>query len=253
MLIRRAERFKASDVTDETLYLNRRAFIAGGAAAVALGAYDVADAAAPPAGAPLKAERNEALSVKDAATKLESATTYNNFYEFGVNKDDPAREAHRLKTRPWTVAVEGLVHKPKTYDIDELIRAFTLEERVYVLRCVEAWSMVIPWIGFPLGAVLKQVEPTSQAKFVEFTTLLDPVQFPGQKPGFFGGGLEWPYVEGLRLDEALHPLPPLTLGMYGQVLPHHNGAPGRILGPWEDGFQNTQANVGLRPGGHAAE
>src|SRR2546428_6412466 len=158
MLIRRAERFKASDVTDEKLYLNRRAFIAGGAAAVALGAYDVADAAAPPAGAPLQAERNEALSVKDAATKLESATTYNHFYEFGVNKDDPAREAHRLKTRPRTVKGERLAHQPKTYDIDDLVRAFTLEERVYALRCVEAWSMGIPWIGLPPGALLKQVE-----------------------------------------------------------------------------------------------
>src|SRR5437867_1851590 len=168
MLIRRAERFKASDITDEKRYLNRREFIAGGAVALALAACDVADGAAPPVtGAPLKAERIEALSVKDTPTKFESATTYNNFYEFGVNKDDPAREAHRLKTRPWTVKVEGLVHKPKTYDIDDLVRAFTLEERVYALRCVEAWSMVIPWIGVPLSALLKQVEPTSQAKFVE--------------------------------------------------------------------------------------
>src|SRR6266478_3379164 len=220
MLIRRAERFKASDVTDEKLYLNRRAFIAGGAAAVALGAYDVADAAAPPAGAPLKAERNEALSVKDAATKIESATTYNNFYEFGVNKDDPARLAGTLKPRPWTLKVDGLVAKPKTFDIDELLRAFPLEERVYSLRCVEAWSMVIPWIGVPLASLLKRVEPNGQAKFVEFTTLLDPNQFPGQKPGLFGSSLDWPYVEGLRLDEAMHPLTLLTVGMYGKVLPN---------------------------------
>jgi methionine sulfoxide reductase catalytic subunit len=247
MLIRRAERFKASDITDEKLYLNRRGFIAGGAAALALAACDVADGAAPPAtGAPLKAERIEALSVKDTPTKFESATTYNNFYEFGVNKDDPAREAHRLKTRPWTVKVDGLVHKPKTYDIDELIRAFPLEERVYVLRCVEAWSMVIPWIGFPLGALLKQVEPTGQAKFVEFTTLLDPAQFPGQKPGFFGGGLDWPYVEGLRLDEALHPLTLLTVGMYGQVLPNQNGAPIRIVVPWKYGFKSAKSIVRMR-------
>src|SRR5881409_3667739 len=246
MLIRRAERFKASDVTDETLYLNRREFIAGGAAAVALGAYDVADAAAPPAGQPLKAAPNPAYKLDDPPTPFKDVTTYNNFYEFGVNKDDPAREAHRLKTRPWTVAVEGLVHKPKTYDIDDLIRVFPLEERVYVLRCVEAWSMVIPWIGFPLGAVLKQVEPTSQAKFVEFTTLLDPVQFPGQKPGFFGGGLEWPYVEGLRLDEALHPLTLLTVGMYGQVLPNQNGAPVRIVVPWKYGFKSAKSIVRIR-------
>jgi sulfoxide reductase catalytic subunit YedY len=247
MLIRRAERFKASDITDEKLYLNRRAFIVGGGAALALAACDVADGAAPPAaGAPLKAERIDALSVKDTPTKFESATTYNNFYEFGVNKDDPAREAHRLKTRPWTVKVDGLVHKPKTYDIDELIRAFPLEERVYVLRCVEAWSMVIPWIGFPLGALLKQVETTGQAKFVEFTTLLDPAQFPGQKPGFFGGGLDWPYVEGLRLDEALHPLTLLTVGMYGQVLPNQNGAPIRIVVPWKYGFKSAKSIVRIR-------
>ena len=179
-------------------------------------------------------------------TKFEAATTYNNFYEFGVNKDDPAREAHRLKTRPWTVAVEGLVHKPKTYDIDDLVRAFTLEERVYALRCVEAWSMVIPWIGVPLSALLKQVEPTSQAKFVEFTTLLDPAQFPGQKPGFFGGGLDWPYVEGLRLDEALHPLTLLTVGMYGQVLPNQNGAPIRVVVPWKYGFKSAKSIVRIR-------
>jgi len=239
MLIRRAERFKASDVTDEKLYLNRRAFIAGGAAAVALGAYDVADAAAPPAGAPLKAERNEALSVKDAATKLESATTYNNFYEFGVNKDDPAREAHRLKTRPWTVKVEGFVHKPKTYDIDDLVRAFTLEERVYALRCVEAWSMVIPWQGIPLRDVITRLEPSPSAKFVAFTTLLDPQQMPGQRRQI----LPWPYVEGLRMDEAMHPLSLLVTGLYGKPLPNQNGAPLRLVVPWKYGFKGAKAIV----------
>src|SRR5262245_2042295 len=231
MLIRGAERFKTSEITDEKLYLRRREFIVGGAALVA-GASAIADAApSAPAGAPLKADRIDALSVKETPTKFESATTYNNFYEFGVNKDDPAREAHRLKARPWTIKVDGLVQKPKTYDVDELIKQFPLEERVYALRCVEAWSMIIPWIGFPLSALLKQVEPTSQAKFVEFTTLLDPAQFPGQKPGFFGGGLDWPYVEGLRLDEALHPLTLLTVGVYGQVLPNQNGAPIRVVVP----------------------
>src|SRR5712691_1404931 len=243
MRIRRAERFRASEITDETHYLNRREFIAGGAAALALGAHDRADAAAP-AGAPLKAAHNDAFSVKDGPTKLESATTYNNFYEFGVNKDDPSREAHRLKTRPWTIKVDGLVQKPKTYDIDELIRAFPLEERVYALRCVEAWSMIIPWIGFPLGALLKQVEPTSQAKYVAFTTLVDPEQFPAQKKGFFNlGGLDWPYTEGLRLDEALHPLTLLTTGMYGQVLPNQNGAPIRVVIPWKYGFKSAKSIV----------
>ena len=246
MLIRRAPKFSSSEVTPERLYLDRRAFIAG-AGALVLGTRSAAAATPPvPPGAPLKAARNDAWSLKEPATKFESATTYNNFYEFGVNKDDPAREAHRLKTRPWTVKVEGLVHKPKTYDIDDLVRAFTLEERVYALRCVEAWSMVIPWIGVPLSALLKQVEPTSQAKFVEFTTLLDPAQFPGQKPGFFGGGLDWPYVEGLRLDEALHPLTLLTVGMYGQVLPNQNGAPIRVVVPWKYGFKSAKSIVRIR-------
>jgi sulfoxide reductase catalytic subunit YedY len=151
-----------------------------------------------------------------------------------------------LKTSPWSVQVDGLVHKPKKYDIEEILR-FPLEERVYSLRCVEAWSMVIPWIGFPLSLLLKQVEPTGKAKFVEFTTLKDPEQFPGQKPGLFGGSaVEWPYVEGLRLDEAMHPLALLTVGMYGQVLPNQNGAPLRIVVPWKYGFKSGKSLVRIR-------
>jgi sulfoxide reductase catalytic subunit YedY len=239
-------RFKSSEITDERLYLNRRAFMAG-TAALALGGSEAVAAPPPAPLAPLPAARNGAFSLKEPPTKEESATTYNNFYEFGVNKDDPARLAHTLRTRPWTVRVEGLVGKPKTFDIDELIRLFPLEERVYSLRCVEAWSMVIPWIGFPLGALLKRVEPTSQAKFVEFTTLHDPEQFPGQKPGFFGySALEWPYVEGLRLDEALHPLTLLTVGMYGKVLPNQNGAPVRVVIPWKYGFKSAKSIVRIR-------
>jgi sulfoxide reductase catalytic subunit YedY len=243
MLIRRAPRFRSSEITPERLYLDRRAFIAGaGALAVAAGRANAAPAT--PQGSPLKATRNDAFSVKDAPTKFESATTYNNFYEFGVNKEDPSRLAGTLKPRPWTVKVDGLVAKPKTFDIDELLRAFPLEERVYSLRCVEAWSMVIPWIGFPLGALLKRVEPTSQAKYVGFTTLLDPEQFPAQRKGFFNlGGLEWPYTEGLRLDEAMHPLALLTVGMYGQVLPNQNGAPIRVVIPWKYGFKSAKSIV----------
>src|SRR5262245_10567545 len=210
MLIGRAPRFASSEITDEKLYLDRRSFIAG-AAALALGAAD--DAGAAPPLAALKAARNDALSLTDHPTKFESATTYNNFYEFGIEKDDPAREAHRLRSRPWTLQVDGLVAKPKTYDVDELIRLFPLEERVYALRCVEAWSMVIPWIGLPLASLLRVVEPTSQAKYVEFTTLYDPEQFPAQRKGIFNfGSLDWPYREGLRLDEARHPLTLLTVG-----------------------------------------
>ena len=246
MLIRRAPRFASSEITPQRLYLDRRAFILGGAGALVVGGYEGAPEAAPtvPAGATLKAPRYESVSVKEAPTKFESATTYNNFYEFGVNKDDPARLAGTLKPRPWTVKVDGLVAKPKTFDVDELLRAFPLEERVYALRCVEAWSMVIPWIGFPLAALLKRVEPTSQAKYVAFTTLLDPEQFPAQRKGLLNfGSLDWPYTEGLRLDEALHPLTLLTVGMYGQVLPNQNGAPIRVVVPWKYGFKSAKSIV----------
>jgi methionine sulfoxide reductase catalytic subunit len=245
MLIRRAPRFAASEITDPTLYLSRRELMSGAAAALVL-SPGLASAAAP-ALAPLAATRNAAFSVTDTPTKVDAATTYNNFYEFGVNKDDPSRLGHTLRPRPWTVQVDGFVNKPKTFDIDELIKLFPLEERVYSLRCVEAWSMVIPWIGFPLASLLKRVEPTGQAKFVEFTTLLDPNQFPAQKPGFFGfSSLDWPYVEGLRLDEALNPLTLLTVGMYGKVLPNQNGAPVRIVVPWKYGFKSAKSIVRIR-------
>ena len=203
--------------------------------------------AAPPAGQALKASRNAALSVSEPPTAFESATTYNNFYEFGVNKEDPARLAGSLRPRPWSVQMDGLVAKPQRLDIEEILRLAPLEERVYALRCVEGWSMVIPWIGYPLAALLKRVEPTSQARFVELTTLLDPEQFPGQRKGLFNlGSLDWPYVEGLRLDEAMHPLTLLTVGMYGQVLPNQNGAPVRVVIPWKYGFKSAKSIVRIR-------
>jgi len=247
MLIRRAPMFRSSEITDEKLYLDRRRFLAGGAA-LAVGAAFGGEAEAAPKvtpGAPLKAARNDKLSVNEPQTKFEDAATYNNFYEFGLDKDDPVKHAHTLKTRPWTVKVEGLVHKPKTYDVEELLR-FPLEERVYSLRCVEAWSMIIPWIGFPLSALLKQVEPTGAAKFVEFVTLHDPQQMPGQKPSVFGAALAWPYVEGLRIDEAMHPLTLMTVGMYGSVLPNQNGAPFRLVVPWKYGFKSGKSLVRIR-------
>jgi sulfoxide reductase catalytic subunit YedY len=233
MLVRRASqpRFRWSDVTDHTLYLNRRAFMLA-AATTALAAGERVDAApaAPPAGTPLKATRNPAYTQPDPPTKLQDITSYNNFYEFGVNKDDPARLAHTLR-----------------FDIDELVGLAPLEERIYSLRCVEGWSMVIPWIGYPLAALLKKVEPTSQAKYVEFVTLVDPEQFPGQKPGLFNfSSLDWPYVEGLRLDEAQHPLTLLTFGLYGQVLPNQNGAPVRVVMPWKYGFKSGKSLVRIR-------
>ncbi len=245
MLIRHAPDMKTSEITDFHLYLNRRSFLLG-MAALAL-APSMPAAAAVPAGERLKATRNERFTVADPPTTFESITTYNNFYEFGTNKDDPARLAHTLKTRPWTVLVDGHVSRPKRYDVDELVRLSPLEERVYRLRCAEGWSMVIPWIGYPLASLIKRVEPTSKAKFVEFTSLLDPQQFPGQRQGFLSfSSLEWPYVEGLRLDEALHPLTLLTFGLYGQVLPNQDGAPIRVVVPWKYGFKSAKSIVRIR-------
>jgi sulfoxide reductase catalytic subunit YedY len=247
MLIRRGERLRYSDITPERLYLDRRSFVAGAAALALAPLWPDEASANTPQGAPLKAPRNEAYKLDDAITKFESATTYNNFYEFGVNKEDPARLAHTLKPRPWSVQVEGHVGKPKTFDVDELMKVAPLEERVYSLRCVEGWSMVIPWIGFPLGALIKRVEPSSKAKFVEFLTLVDPQQFPGQQKGVFSfSSLDWPYVEGLRMDEAMHPLTLLTFGMYGQVLPNQNGAPVRMVIPWKYGFKSAKSIVKIR-------
>ena len=247
MLIRRAPMFKASEITDYRLYLTRREFMVGAAAlALAPGVASAGAPAGPSAGTPLQGTKSEKFSIADKPTSFKDATTYNNFYEFGMEKEDPAKYAHLLKPRPWSVQVDGLVHKPKRFDIEEVLR-LPLEERVYSLRCVEGWSMVIPWIGFPLANLLKQVEPTGAAKFVEFTTLKDPEQFPGQKPGLFGGSaVEWPYIEGLRLDEAMHPLTLLTVGMYGQVLPNQNGAPIRIVVPWKYGFKSAKSLVRIR-------
>ncbi len=250
MVIKRGEMFKQSEVTPRPLYLDRRRFLTAGlvSGAAALAALPrAAGAAAPPKGQPLAAQKNAAMSLTETQTTFESATTYNNFYEFGTDKEDPSRNAHTLRPRPWSVKVEGLCAKPRSFDIDELLKLAPLEERIYSLRCVEAWSMVIPWIGYSLSALLKKVEPTSQAKFVEFITLHDPEQMPAQKKGLFNfGGIDWPYVEGLRMDEAMHPLTLLTLGMYGQVLPNPNGAPVRVVIPWKYGFKSGKSIVRIR-------
>jgi sulfoxide reductase catalytic subunit YedY len=241
-------KLRHSDVTPEKLYLSRRELMAGAAALAIVGGDVTLEAtAAAPTGAPLAAMPNPAYRVADPPTKVEAATTYNNFYEFGTGKDDPARLASTLKPRPWRVQVDGLCAKPRAFDIEEILKVAPLEERIYSLRCVEAWSMVIPWIGYPLAALLKQVEPRPGAKYVEFTTLKDPEQFPAQKPSFLGfGSLDWPYTEGLRLDEALHPLTLLTVGMYGQVLPNSNGAPIRVVVPWKYGFKSAKSIVRVR-------
>jgi sulfoxide reductase catalytic subunit YedY len=236
--------FPSSAITTPETYVNRRTFMA--AAAALWLAPAPSEAAGPAAGAPHKAARNPAFSLTEPPTDMKSVTTYNNFYEFGLDKEDPARHAHLLRTRPWTVEVGGHVAKPKTFDIEDLLRLAPMEERVYSLRCVEAWSMVIPWVGYPLSALLKRVEPTGQAKYVEFQTLVDPEQFPGQRRGFFGFTLDWPYTEGLRLDEAMHPLALLTFGMYGQVLPNQNGAPIRVVVPWKYGFKSAKSIVRIR-------
>ena len=245
MLIKWRPDIASSEITAGGLYLSRRAFIAG-SAALALGPSRAAAAQTPPA-EPLAAKPSPTFRVDDPPTKFESATTYNNFYEFGVDKADPSIYAASLRPRPWTVWVEGLCARPKTYDLDELLRLVPLEERVYRLRCVEGWSMVIPWIGFPLASLIKRVEPTGKARFVEFTTLYDPEQLPGQKKTLISfSSLEWPYAEGLRLDEALHPLTLLTFGMYGRVLPNQNGAPVRVVVPWKYGFKSAKSIVRIR-------
>ena len=232
MLIRRPLDIPSSDITDESRYLNRRAFIKAAGASVA--ALAAGRAAQPPAAS--------GQGLDDTPTPYEDVTTYNNFYEFGTDKADPAKHAHTLKARPWTLRVEGEVHKPKTWDIDAILTAFPAEERVYRHRCVEAWSMVIPWGGFELGKFLKQAEPTSFAKYVEFTTLHDPKQMPGQRSGV----LPWPYVEGLRMDEAMHPLAILVTGLYGKPVPSQNGAPIRLAVPWKYGFKSIKSIVRIR-------
>src|SRR5258708_5807736 len=245
MLIRRASDIKSSEITDRDLFRNRREFMRAAAGLGMAGGLYGAGLLVPGkvyAGTRLPGVKKSAYTVNETLTPLEAVTNYNNFYEFGTDKEDPAAHAGKLKTRPWQVKVEGEVRKPRTYDIDELLKLAPLEERVYRMRCVEGWSMVIPWVGFPLAELIKRVEPTGNAKFVEFVTLLDPAQMPGQSVRV----LRWPYVEGLRMDEAMHPLTLLTLGLYGEALPSHNGAPVRIVVPWKYGFKSAKSIVQIR-------
>jgi methionine sulfoxide reductase catalytic subunit len=187
----------------------------------------------------LAAAKNSELSIDEALTPYRDVAGYNNYYEFGLDKDGPAQNAGAFVTRPWTVSIEGEVKQPQVIDLDQLRKWFPLEERVYRMRCVEAWSMVIPWLGFPLAALLKRVEPSSRARYVAFTTRLDPEQMPGQRESV----LDWPYVEGLRMDEAMHPLTLLAVGLYGKTLPNQNGAPIRLVVPWKYGFKGIKAIV----------
>jgi sulfoxide reductase catalytic subunit YedY len=240
-----------SDITPRAAYEGRRDWlkaVALGAAGSTLGAWAARDArASTPAPGKLTPLAGARSAVSGAVTmeKLTSyrdASTYNNFYEFGTDKSDPARNAHTLKTRPWTVAIEGEVRKPGTFDIESLLKLAPMEERIYRLRCVEGWSMVIPWVGWSLSELIKRVEPTGNAKFVQFVTLADGAQMPGLRSSV----LEWPYVEGLRMDEALHPLTLLAFGMYGEVLPNQNGAPLRLVVPWKYGFKSGKSIVRIR-------
>jgi sulfoxide reductase catalytic subunit YedY len=224
------------EATPEALWLDRRRLIAGMGLIAAAPALAGTDPAKLP---PLTARRTIATS--ETPTPLEAVTSYNNFYEFGLDKADPARNADRLKPSPWTLKVGGLVKKPLTIDVDKWIAKAPLEERVYRMRCVEGWSMVIPWVGFPLAGLLQAVEPLSSAKYVRFTTLADPAQMPGVR----FPALDWPYREGLRLDEAMHPLTLLAVGLYGRRLPNQNGAPLRLVVPWKYGFKGAKSIVAI--------
>jgi sulfoxide reductase catalytic subunit YedY len=241
----------AADITPRHVYAQRRKLLkqmaaagAGSALALWAGRQAMAQTAGPGKLAALPGGRSPVAGAMtmEKLTPYEDASTYNNFYEFGTDKADPARNSSKFQTRPWTVSVEGEVGKPKVFDLDELLKLAPMEERIYRLRCVEGWSMVIPWVGWSLSALLKRVEPTGNAKYVVFETLADRKQMP-----FVGSRvLEWPYVEGLRMDEAMHPLTLMAMGMYGEVLPNQNGAPFRLVVPWKYGFKSGKSVVKIR-------
>jgi sulfoxide reductase catalytic subunit YedY len=247
-IIRRPDDIASSEITPESVYLARREFIAraGGLGAAFAGAalLGVAGCGTGDAREERTAngtvERGPAPAAQDEKpNSYEDITSYNNYYEFGTDKTDPKENAQKLRTRPWTVAVDGLVKKPGTFAFDELVKPHKVQDRVYRLRCVEAWSMVIPWQGIPLRDMIARFEPLPGAKFVTFTTLLDPQQMPGQRRRI----LDWPYVDGLRMDEALHPLTLIATGLYGKPLPNQNGAPLRLVVPWKYGFKGVKSIV----------
>jgi sulfoxide reductase catalytic subunit YedY len=250
MLIKRPADIKSSEITDKKLYVNRREFIqaaTGTAVAAAatgvLGSEALLNASTPaPHGRKLENIKKSTFSSDEKPNKWEDVTTYNNFYEFGTDKDEPSMLARNFKTTPWTVTVDGECAKKGAMNLEDVLKGKTLEERIYRHRCVERWSMIIPWIGFPLSDFIKQCEPTSKAKYIEFTTLGDSKQMPGMRSPV----LRWPYVEGLRLDEAMHPLTILVVGLYGEVLPNQDGAPLRLAAPWKYGFKHIKSIVKVR-------
>jgi sulfoxide reductase catalytic subunit YedY len=252
MLLRRPSDIRSSEITDERTYLRRRDFmrLAGSAAVAATAAPWLVGCAMDAAvsgetGGPqtaLAGFKPKVVTTDEKWNTFEEITSYNNFYEFGTGKDDPARYGGRLKTSPWKVKIEGLCAKPAEYLLEDLIKPFELEERIYRLRCVEAWSMVIPWIGIPLSSIIKRAEPTPKATFVELTTLQRPSEMPGQSQA----SLRWPYTEGLRMDEAMHPLTIMAVGLYGKTLMNQNGAPFRLVVPWKYGFKSIKSVVRIR-------
>jgi len=237
MLIKRSPDIRSSEITPKEIYLNRRRFLAG-LPLVGAGLISVSEAHA----AKLAAAKSPLSTTSEKVSSFEDATTYNNYYEFGTAKDQPAQNAHTLKTSPWQVSVEGEIAKPKVFDIDAIMKMAPLEERIYRMRCVEGWSIVVPWIGLPLSALIKQVEPTSKAKYIAFQSLYDRKQMPLSDRA----GIPLPYVEGLRMDEAMHPLAILCVGMYGETLPNQNGAPVRLIVPWKYGFKGIKSIVKIR-------
>ena len=248
MLIKKAEDIRSSEITPRSLYLNRRKFLAGMAVAGAAAASGaglgeiVSPSFTALAGTKIEGIQKSPFSTTETITPYKDVTNYNNYYEFSTAKDEPAQLAKNFHTRPWKVKIDGLVDKKQELDVDTIIKMASPEERIYRHRCVEGWSIVVPWIGFSLSELIKRANPTSKAKFVEFTTIYDPSQMPGQKRQV----LEWPYVEGLRMDEAMHPLALLCFGMYGEELPNQDGAPLRIVLPWKYGFKSAKAIVSIR-------
>ncbi|MET0293040.1 MAG: protein-methionine-sulfoxide reductase catalytic subunit MsrP, partial [Steroidobacteraceae bacterium] len=230
------------EITSESLFHDRRRVLAAlGLAGTGLASFRPLPAFAADA-AKFKAPRNAAMSITDPLNSWEEVTGYNNFYEFGTDKSDPAANAHTLKPSPWSVTIDGECEVKGTFDLEDILKSQTLEERVYRLRCVEAWSMVIPWVGFPLSELIKRHKPTANAKYVEFKTLVDPKQMPGQRARI----LDWPYIEGLRMDEAMHPLTLMAVGVYGRAMPNQNGAPLRLVTPWKYGFKGIKSIVSIR-------
>ncbi len=243
MSLRDALRIRSSEVTDETVYRERRALLAAMASVPALTLAGCAQPEPPPAPTTTLTpeQAKSGFTTDEALTRLEDVTTYNNFYEFGTGKNDPSRSAGSLRTSPWSIAVGGACAKPGTVSLDDLLRGLTPQERIYRMRCVEGWSMVIPWLGVPLGDVLKRFEPNASAKYVAFTSLADPQQMPGVQ----FASINWPYREGLRMDEAMHPLTLLATGLYGKPMPNQNGAPIRLVVPWKYGFKGIKSIVAI--------